>query len=396
MNEIRTLHQDELEDSFALSEFAFQYELTADEKAERMSWTDPNQTWGYFTDGKLAAKVYIYPFHTWLNGQRFAMGGIAGVATWPEYRRNGMVGQLLSQALSVMRAEGQTISFLAPFKFEFYRKYGWETYVDYLKYEIPTDKLPKFQAAEGSSIERVGKNWEVLNPIYAAYAIQFNGMLERNAAWWHQKIFRNKKGTAAIYKNPQGEARGYIFYKVKDAVATIHELVFLDEEARRGLWKFVGDHDSMITKVEVKAPVDDQLPFLVHDPKFKQEKITYFSARIVDVEAFLAQYVFEARPDIEPIYLCISDKYAPWNQGVYCIQFTLNGVSAEVTKLAQGEQLDEDTVLSCTIQTLTALFIGYQKPSFMARIERLQGTKELVSRLEAALPQRTTYLADFF
>ncbi|WP_261808100.1 enhanced intracellular survival protein Eis [Paenibacillus sp. N3.4] len=306
MGEIRTLRQEELLESFSLSEFAFQYELTEEEKAERMGWTDPNQVWGYFVDGHLAAKLTILSLQTWVNGKSFAMGGIAGVATWPEYRRNGMVGQLLVKALQVMKEQGQSISFLAPFKFEFYRKYGWEAYIDYLKYEIPLDKLPKFQATEGSSILRIARDWEILNPVYSAYAEPYNGMLQRDASWWTNRFFKNKKGTVALYLNAQGEHRGYVFYQAKDKTATIHEMVFLDEEARRGLWKFIADHDSMITKVEVNAPVDDQLPFLVHDPRFKQEKITYFSARIVDVEAFLTQYVYEAREHAPSIFCTLA------------------------------------------------------------------------------------------
>ncbi|MBD0383574.1 GNAT family N-acetyltransferase [Paenibacillus sedimenti] len=396
MNEIRTLRQEELPESFSLSEFAFQFELTPEEKTERIGWTDPNQVWGYFVDGALAAKLTILPFQTWLGGKSFTMGGIAGVATWPEYRRNGMVGQLLVQSLKTMKEAGQTLSFLAPFKFEFYRKYGWEIYVDYLKYEIPLDKLPKFQAAEGSKIVRIAKNWELLNPIYEAHAVRYNGMLIRDEFWWNQRYFKFKKGTAAIYCNPQGEHKGYIFYQVKDKVATIHEMVFLDEEARRGLWKFIADHDSMIEKVQLNAPIDDALPFLTHDPKFKQEKITYFSARIVDVEGFLSQYPFDAREEAEPVYLRVSDSRADWNNGVYLLEFYENGTAAHVTKLAEGELPSDSEALSCSIQTLTALLIGYQNASFLAQTDRLQGSSELVRRLEAAIPERTTYLSDFF
>ncbi|QHW32798.1 GNAT family N-acetyltransferase [Paenibacillus rhizovicinus] len=395
MNEIRVLQHDDLGDSIELSAFAFQFELSADDKANRIAQADPGQTWGFFAEGKLAAKLQIIPFHTWVNGRRFAMGGIAGVATWPEYRRGGKVAQLLGHALKVMRDRGQTLSFLAPFKFEFYRKYGWETYVDYVQYEIPSDGLPKFKAAEGSSVVRVARDGELLNPIYESYAKQFNGMLERDAGRW-SKAFFGKKGTAAIYLNPQGEARGYVFYQVRNSVATIHELVFLDEEARRGLWKFIADHDSMITKAEVKAPVDDQLPFLMQEPRFKQERTPYFMARIVDAEAFLTQYVYAARSGAEPLYLRISDPHADWNEGVYRMAFANGGTTAEVTKLAEGEAPEESEVLSCTIQTLTAMFMGYQRPGFMARIERLQGSQDSIDRLEAALPQRATYLADFF
>ncbi|MDD9271162.1 enhanced intracellular survival protein Eis [Paenibacillus sp. GCM10023248] len=395
MSDIRTLQAQELPESLALSQFAFQYELSAEEQAERISETDPKQIWGYYVQDKLAAKLHLLDFHTWLNGQRYAMGGIAGVATWPEYRRGGMVKQLLIQALKVMRERGQTISFLHPFKFEFYRKFGWEAYVDYLKYEIPADKLPRFEAAAGSKVVRVEKDGELLNGIYAKYAVRYNGMLDRDGVWWN-KYLKAKQGTAAVYVNPQGEQTGYVIYQVKAFTATVHEMVFLDEEARRGLWKFIADHDSMITKVEIKAPIDDELAFLVPDPRFKQEKVTYFSARIVDVEAFLSQYAFEARSEAEPVYIRISDPYAEWNEGVYRLTFTGSGKAAQVAKLPAGELPAEDHVLSCSIQTLSALFIGYKKAGFLSRIGQLQGSDERIRRLEAAIPERTTYLADFF
>lgn len=395
MNEIRVLRREELPDGYELSEFAFQYEVSAAEREERAAKADPNQTWGYFAEGRLAAKLELLPFHVWVNGRRIGMGGIAGVATWPEHRRGGMVGQLLVQSLKTMRDNGQTLSFLAPFKFAFYRKYGWETYVDHLHYEIPVEQLPKFEAVPGSRIVRKAKDAELLNPLYEAYARQYNGMLERDEARWRDTHF-GKKGTIAVYENPQGEARGYVFYLVRNRTATIHEMVFLDEEARRGLWNFIGNHDSMIAKAELKAPVDDQLPFLTADPRFKQERTPYFMARIVDAEAFLTQIPYAARPDAEPLYLRIADEQAEWNQGMFRVTFADGGTSAEAAKLPEGEMPAESELLSCTIQTLAALLLGYQRPAFLARIGRLRGAADLVDRLEAAIPRRTTFLTDFF
>jgi len=396
MHEIRTLVKEEFYESTILSEFAFQYELSVEEREERLEGSHNNQLLGYFIDGSLAAKLIIIPLSTWLNGRKFAMGGIAGVATWPEYRRNGMVGQLLGETLRMMKEAGQTVSFLHPFKFEFYRKYGWETYVDYLKYEIPVEKLPRFQAPEGSSVRRVEKNWELLNPLYEVHAQRYNGMLVRDEKWWNQRCFKFKKGITAMYRDAQGEPKGYVFYQVKERVMTIHELVFLDEEARRGLWKFLADHDSMINKVELNAPADDALAFLVPDPRFKQEVVPYFSARIVDVEAFVNAYPFAARAGAESIYLKVSDSHAKWNQGVFRLDFNGSGESAHAVKMAEEEVPITASVVSCSIQALSALLIGYQKAGFLARIERLQGSPEEIARLEAAIPERVTYLADFF
>ncbi|TKH33755.1 GNAT family N-acetyltransferase, partial [Paenibacillus polymyxa] len=40
----------------------------------------------------------------------------------------GMVSRLLTHALEEMKTAGQSLSFLHPFSFAFYRKFGWETY----------------------------------------------------------------------------------------------------------------------------------------------------------------------------------------------------------------------------------------------------------------------------
>jgi predicted acetyltransferase len=394
MDHIRKLKQEELFESLTLSEFAFQYELTSEEKEERITWTKPEQVWGYFDEGRLAAKLTILDSHIWLHGESFAMGGIAGVATWPEYRRKGMVGQLLKRALRAMKEAGQSVSFLHPFAFSFYRKYGWETYIDYLKYEITTELLPRFELQDGAKIERINKDWKLLNGIYEAYAKGYNGMLKRDGEWWNNRIFKFKKGSIAIYRDAQGELKGYIFYQVQNNSCTVHELVFLNEEARRGLWKFISDHDSMIEKVILIAPSDDKLPFLLSNPRIKQEVVPYFMARIVDVQSFVQQFPFAKAGDGERFYLQVSDSQAEWNNGLFEIRIEASG-EAKVTKQPLSDA-KEDQLLTCDIQTLSSLLMGYQKASFLHEIGRLDGREAEIKRLESLIPARTTYLADFF
>jgi predicted acetyltransferase len=396
MDQIRNLKREELSESMALSEFAFQYELSEEERQERISGMNTDRFWGYFVDGQLAAKLTIWEFHTWLQGKPFAMGGVAGVATWPEFRRKGMVGQLLKHALKVMKDAGETVSFLHPFEFSFYRKYGWETYVHFLKYEIPTELLPRFDIEEGSKIERISKDWKLLNSIYEEYARRYNGMLIRDEEWWTNRYFKFKKGNAATFRNAQGELKGYIFYQVMDKIFTIHELVFLDEEARRGLWKFIADHDSMIQKVILQAPSDDNLPFLFSNPRIKQEIVPYFMARIVDVEALLGKYPFTQAGDGKPLFIKISDQHAEWNNGLFEMHINAAG-EAKVVKHSEVKDADKGAPqLVCDIQTLSACLMGYQQASFLHQIGRIRGDAADIVRLEKLIPVRTTYLADFF
>ncbi|WP_135555480.1 GNAT family N-acetyltransferase [Paenibacillus cymbidii] len=398
MIDIRQLRREEVAEALRLSEFAFQYELTDEERARRVETTNPEQVWACFVDGALAAKLSLLPLHTWLHGKPFALGGVASVATWPEFRRQGLVARLLKLALERMKAGGQTLSFLHPFEFGFYRKYGWETYVDIKSYTIEAAQLPTFAAVPGKM--RRTDDWRELREVYAAYAADYNGAIARDERWWTDRIFARKKGFSAVYDNEAGQARGYVRYLVRDSVMTVHELVHLDEEARRGLWRFIANHDSMLRKVELKAPSDDDLPFLLADPRIKQEVEPYFMARVVDAEALLRLFPFAPAAAGGTLRLRLRDEFALWNDGAYEVAFGAGpGGEARVTRPAAADAEaagSGDDAAACDIQTLASLLMGYKRPAELARIGRLAASEAAVALLEAALPRRTTYLPDYF
>jgi predicted acetyltransferase len=394
---IRMIKDNEaIEESLRLSEFAFQYELSPEERQDRLAHFKPEMNWGYYVDNRLAAKLTILTLQTWINGQHFSVGGIAGVATWPEYRRHGMVRKLLIHALQTMRDQGQTISLLHPFQYAFYRKFGWETFTEFKKYEVETKLLPAWSDIVGH-IKRTS-DWRLLDPIYQTYASGFNGMLIRDEDWWIRRVFKAKSGTAAIYYDDSGAAQGYIYYKVINKEMTVHELVFLNEQARKGLWKFISDHDSMLDRVLLKAPSNDKLPFLLSNPRIKQELEPYMMARIVDLVPFLEQYTFAAGLEKRKFELQITDAQASWNNGIFSVKVDSGGKAkvkrVEADELKKTKRLSTQAV--CDIGTLTALLIGYQRPAFLQSIGRLEADAAVVADLDALLPQRTTYMADFF
>lgn len=400
--ECRQLTAEEVDQSIRLSMFAFQFELPESEWETARKQLRPEQLWGCFADGKLAAQVLIIPLVTYIHGKKFAMGGVANVATYPEFRRGGMIAGLLGHGLRAMKESGQSVSFLTPFKFSFYRKYGWETYVDRKKYTINADQLPKIDAAAVSgSIARIPEDVTVISPIYERYASRYSGMLSRDEEWWQNRIFRNRKGQIAVYTDASGIAQGYVHYQVKNRELSVHELVVLNREAHLAIWKFIGQHDSMIDRVVLRVPTDDFLPFELDDPRIKQEIEPYFMARIVDVEAFVRQYPFVPsgnRPAewsaASPIKLRfdISDEHAPWNEGRFALTVGADGSAS----MQREPSADGEADMCCSIQTLTALLMGYRKAAQLQELGRLDGKTESIRLLSALIPERTTYLSDFF
>lgn len=392
--EIKQIGIEQYEENMSLSQFAFQYKRSKEELEEgRYSFEAlPAARWAVYVDDQYAAQATIIELETYIGGERFAMGGIAGVATWPEYRRQGLVAKLLVHSLKEMKAKGQSISYLHPFAFGFYRKFGWETYTEHKLYTIKSELLPARVPNEGR-IERHNGSYELLHEMYDTYAAGFNGTLVRTPYWWNYSISKKKPGQISIYYDQSGESMGYIIYEVKNYQFIVHEMVYLNEDSRTALWSFISQHDSMINEVKITVPSNDILPYLLPNPRIVQETVPYFMARIVDVEAFIEKYTFNIALDKEKLYIDLTDEHAPWNQGRYLLDIEPSG-KASIRRVDTKEEAE--TFIKLDIGTLTTLLLGYLRPLALAQMGRVGGKSETIKRLHSRIPERTTYLPDFF
>ncbi|WP_054955098.1 GNAT family N-acetyltransferase [Paenibacillus dakarensis] len=391
--EIRQLRQDEYEASVELSEYAFQYQLSAEEKETRKKRFKPEQYWGVFEEGALQAKLTLIPFQVHMQGRVVEMGGIAGVATWPENRRKGHVAALLKHALETMKNQGQTISFLHPFSIPFYRKFGWELFTDFKKYNITADKFPSKKAVSGKIVRGV-TDISVYNSLYNSFAKGYNGTLVRDEDWWENSVFDSSL-FRAVYYTADDEPQGYVLYKIKDKELICDEFIFMNEEARSALWTFFANHDSRIDQVKlIMVPSDDLLPFMLPNPYIIQETVPYFMARIVDVQSFIKQYTFTGKRDSEVrLTILVNDPTAPWNEG--CWNLTVDEAGrADLIKLS----IEEETApqLALDIQALTALLMGYKRPRELAQMDCLHGEALIIDLFESIIPYEKTWLLDHF
>lgn len=156
----------------------------------------------------------------------------------------------------------------------------------------------------------------------------------------------------------------------------------------------------MADRLMMTVPEDDPLPFLLPDPRIRQELQPYFMSRIVDVEGFLAQYPFESGEGEDEVILAVEDEHAPWNRGVFRLRIDASG-RAHAQRMAEGWPAAaggsaDGAELACDIQTLTALLLGGRPAALLHETGRLRGSREAVRRLQRRIPRRTTYLADFF
>lgn len=388
MNQIKPLT--DFNQIFALSQFAFQYELSEVKFEKKKEEAQRHIIWGWMKDNEqIAAKLHLIRLSCYINGEPFEMGGISSVATWPEYRRQGAVKQLLHHALKYMRENGQTISFLHPFSFAFYRKYGWEHFVSEKAYDIPIKNLKRTWEGKGYVRRASDGDTELLHTVYTEYAKNYNGTLVRDEKWWKQRVLNDNYHIAVAY-NEGNDAEGYIIYYVKKNVLYVVEITNTSLNGKKLLLAFIANHDSMVERVEMIVPENDNLPLLVDEPKFEQQINPYFMARIVDVFAFLKHYPF-LKADITAVTLKVADDFLPENSGVY--QLSQIGKDTNVTFMRHQ---DKQNAVHVSIHYLTTMLLSYESPMELYNAGLIEGKREHVEQLEKVIPKRQTFFPDFF
>ncbi|MCE7791657.1 GNAT family N-acetyltransferase [Salipaludibacillus sp. CUR1] len=404
---IRKLKQSEIEYSIRMSEFAFQYYMTDEERQERLETVNPDETWVIEENGEIISKASIIPLEVYINGKAFNMGGVSGVVTWPEHRRGGLVSRLMNHCLKEMKQNGQTISFLYPFSIPFYRKYGWELFADSALLTLTREQLPNCQPCRGY-VRRIDKDPALVGAVYETWASQYSGALRRSEKWWKQSVFKRKKGTVAAYYNESGHITGYLIYEMKERKMTIHELIWLDADTRRGLWNFISNHDSMADSISIKTAAHGRLPFLLEDPKIKREVSSYFMARIVDVKEFLTSFPFENGEAGPPVILHVEDKTCKWNEGTYIIKpagddgrnqvdfYPLQPENEENGKTGATCQHPPKKGLKLSVQSLTAVLFGTQSVQTLIEEEWIAGDEKSAELLARRIPRQKPFIYDFF
>ncbi|MCU5470444.1 GNAT family N-acetyltransferase [Bacillus paranthracis] len=385
MNVIR-LKEDKFREALCLSEYAFQYKVDEDRLQQQLTrMKESHEVYGIMEGNDLAAKLHLIPFHIYIGKEKFKMGGVAGVATYPEYRRSGYVKELLQHSLQTMKKDGYTVSMLHPFAVAFYRKYGWELCANLLVCHMTKSDLVMKKQVIGT-VKRFNKenHSEEVEKLYETFAERFSGMLVRNEKWWLQSVYDDL--TLAIYYDENKTAAGYMLYKIEKSKMTVEEFVPLHNEARNGLWNFICQHDSMIKELEMTVSENEQLLYTLQEPRVKTEIKPYFMGRIVDVEQFLKQYELNWNNVQQEVILHITDSFAPWNN------VSVRLANYEITIIE--EPMDKGIKLD--INALSTILLGYKRPLELNELELISGSEEEIQAFEKIVPVRDAFIYDFF
>ncbi|NKE37191.1 GNAT family N-acetyltransferase [Natronococcus sp. JC468] len=336
--------------------------------------------------------------HYWLEarvrGDARPVAGLASVATPPEFRREGNVRELLEGSLAEYRERGDRLSILWPFRYRFYRQYGWDTANRIVTHAASPEAFAFARGADNGSFRPLeADEYAVLEPVYDAAS---EGLaIERDEAWWRHRIFGGHDADPFVYVYERdGEPAAYLVYRIEreDGARTmrVSELAAVDREALFALFAFCADHDSQVDRVELR--VSEMVPIreLARDPDAIETTLENGPmVRLVDVAAGLPELTTSEAD--AALTLEVADPLADPNDGRFVLEV---GDGAATCERVDGEDGEPDASLD--IGALSQLAVGARSASDLAYAGRLEADAETVATLEELYPEGDVYLGHHF
>jgi len=278
-------------------------------------------------NNSLISMVHMNPYPILLHHSKINAFALSGVATEEEHRGQGYAGSLIKYALNKAYKLGYDFSFLYPFKYEYYEKFGYS--LGYYKYKYKTVCMDK---DEQSKMRVCGTySTDEFAQIYAKHVDGKNGFVLRDSNYFdiHTKELECD-GKIVCFKIE--DDRGY--FAIDDNEHTIEELAF--EGKLETALKEIGDHYKKSLTFENLYDIASMVNI--------QEK--HCMGRVVSVERLFKKLNIKNTEIILKIY----DEIIEENNGVWHI-FSSGGKTA-----ANRTEQRED--YSIDIAALTSIVTG--------------------------------------
>jgi predicted acetyltransferase len=336
-----------------------------------------------------------YAFTARIRGEWHPVGGVSAVASPPETRRQGHIARLLDDLHAELRERGTHFAALWPFKYEFYRRFG---YAMSNKYAVTTLPPSELTAAAGEPAGRFrpleADDYEALDEVHREW-VDEGLAIRRTEGWWRHRAFEGWRKDPYVYgwEDDDGDLRGYIFYVVEgerdEKLMRVYEAAATDDEAHRQLLRFCRNHDSQVESVALHGPVDDYLLDLLDDPRAAEVEIKPGPMiRIVDVEGALESLASPSEVT-GSVTVALEDPRYEWNEGAFELRAEGGRATCEPT--------DDDPQITTDVGTLTQVATGARSVSAVRRYGWLDAEDDgAAEALDALFPPTDVFLREGF
>jgi len=258
---VRPIREDENRKLRSVSSIAFSYSCDL-EQAENDKVT--GEVFGAFLDDgeTLAASVHPCNYESIYNDTYLPHVGIAGVASLPEYRRGGCVRAIFDELFRIAPERGWATSYLYPFSYEYYRKFGYERIVQLMSLKIQPHVLNCVERNTDAVLYQGDeKQMQVILDVYHTYAERFNLMFRRKPNF-RELSPKPHKTQLYTYFTP----KAYATVKINGAQLEIDELAYVDADGLLSILGFLRMFEGQVHEfIFRRLPMDSELNYIFTD-----------------------------------------------------------------------------------------------------------------------------------
>lgn len=350
------------EDSKEFTDYYFKYKATN------------NLTFTQMEGSEVLSMVHLTPY---LTGKGEEVCYIVGVATKEQYRRKGLMDELLKEAFLCMQGEEEPFTFLMPANKAIYEPYGFTYIYDKPVYKLnekrineklldeaslaPDDEKAVFTLLvkdKGMLTVRTVRNKDCAR--VARFANEyleshFDCYMQRSEQYYvtMKQELKAQNGNLFMVEK-EGIILGLISYAKECGEVSLQEILFKEELNE---WELVRE----------------------------KEKKPMIMARIVDVKKILSELYSEKE---FVLALKIIDEKLYANDGLYMLHCGPLGGNITPIKIADAGRTNESgecchAECEVTIENLTSFFFGYKKAEECFKVYAKSKAEELYSRLDS-------------
>jgi predicted acetyltransferase len=372
------------------------YQAFRDDPAVNRRWLAserPTELRGLYADGRLVSQLELWSFDLLDGRGAIACGGFGAVATPPEERRRGYVGQLLAGACAELRERGAPLIILGPFKESFYGQFGWAAFCERRRYIGAPGDFASFRQQAGRFEHGGAESIAELDSIYRQALRGRFGVVARSADWWQKCIVQDaywqRSQDVYIWRDASGSGRAYTLYRIvqegEKRTLRCREMVALDPEARAQLFGFLANHDSQADEIVFYGPTDAPVNLLFPNP-LRCEVEPFYMLRVIDLVQALERFHYP-RECRGRLTLAVRDSWLAHNQGSFALE--VEGGTGRCERLAD----DAPAQLACDIRVLAPILSRHLRPRTAAAFGMLEAHDRAALGL---LEQLLAGLAPFF
>lgn len=323
-------------------------------------------------------------------GGEIGMWAVSVVTVSATHRRRGIARALLEGELRAAASAGVPIAGLTVSEATIYARYGFGPAIPVVRHTVDTRRAGWSGPTPAGRLEYIDR--ETLAADLGAVHERARGRASGQIPGW-QGRWEGYAGVAPTkdrdqargvrYLDEDGVLRGVMAYTVGEAGGAfrfrmdVRLLVAETADARTALWRFALQHDLVDEVVADLRPLDDSLPWLVHDTRgVKQEVHDHGWLRILDVPTALTARRYSAPIDT---ILRVEDALG-FTNGDWRLRVDAAGV-ATVEAAAEGSAVD----ITLDVSALSTLYAGAVRAASLHGAGRIAAGPEAVEALDRAL-----------